>query len=131
MKSKKTNLQKFNKEFLSTFKQSSKSMHSTEMEEDLIRKYAYGFRNIDNVLETDKRFTDEHFRELTRKTQIDTMFKIVSVIISMDSKHAFAVVQPDDTRLFVRWYLLETKSESDYLGQISTTGSFLRAKDIE
>lgn len=106
-------------------------MHSTEMEEDLIRKYAYGFRNIDNVLETDKRFTDEHFRELTRKTQIDTMFKIVSVIISMDSKHAFAVVQPDDTRLFVRWYLLETKSESDYLGQISTTGSFLRAKDIE
>ena len=59
------------------------------------------------------------------------MYNIISVIIAMDSKYAYAVVQPDDSRIFVRWYLLESLEESDYIGQIITQGTFLRAKDLE
>jgi nitrogen-specific signal transduction histidine kinase len=127
----KTNIKKFNKEFLSAFKQSSKSIHTTDLEDDALRKNAYGFRNLDNDEETNQRFTDAHFKILIRKTQIDTMYNIISVIIAMDSKYAYAVVQPDDCRIFVRWYLLESMEESDYEGQIVTEGTFLRAKDLE
>lgn len=67
-KSSKANIKKFNKEFLSAFKQSSKSIHTTDLEDEALRKNAYGFRNLDNDEETNQRFTDAHFNNLIRKT---------------------------------------------------------------
>jgi hypothetical protein len=48
------------------------------------------------------------FTNLTNRSYIDTEFDVVQVVITLDSKHAVAIVSEDDSHFEVRAYSLDT-----------------------
>jgi hypothetical protein len=61
---------------------------------------------IDGLKQFDKH--RDMFKDLTKRSYIDTEYDVVSMIITYDSKHALAIVSKSDEEFMVQEYSLDT-----------------------
>ena len=71
------------------------------------------------------------FGSLTKHKVRPTLYPIVSVILSYDSKRAITVTKKDDREFWVRQYDLETYDETFGMQIGGNTDSFIRTKEVE
>jgi hypothetical protein len=68
------------------------------------------------------------FQDLTKRTYIDTIFDVVSMIITYDSKHAIAIVTESDESFQMQGYDLNT---NDRVFSVPFTGRYIKMNLVE